>query len=179
MTDQQFHDKYYDQWYQNYRSMVFRKALFLIRNWHDAEDITQEVFLKIWLDGKHYANREPDHVKNTILVIARNKCYDLIKRKERLKETELAEWSPDQSGLFSASPGSDKGIFTDALNQMKPQHKWLIIQHHILGLTVKEIVKKLGISEGHVKKQLYYARQAMKELINEALEEENNHEKRR
>ena len=60
---------------ENYRSMVYRIALNFFRNIQDAEDITQEVMLKLYLRKEPFDG--PNHARNWLIQVTLNDCRSI------------------------------------------------------------------------------------------------------
>ena len=65
------------QIYDQYVNMVYKICLMMLKNPGDAEDVTQNVFLKLIKSGKEYESEK--HLKASLIVIAQNECKNQLK----------------------------------------------------------------------------------------------------
>lgn len=85
--------------YKKYYEQVMRYIMKYIRNYHDTEELTQDVFSKVYEKGE---NLDPGsgRVKKFIFTVARNRLIDFIKKNmremEKLKEAHLEETVMDE-----------------------------------------------------------------------------------
>ena len=62
-----------------HKSQIYQHALYLLGNREDAEDITQETFIKAW---EHRAKLRLTTVRSWLLKCAQNLCFNLLKRNK-------------------------------------------------------------------------------------------------
>ncbi len=147
----------FEQLYVTYKNLVFNLSLQYVQNKQDAEEITQDVFVKIH-QTLHTFKHEAK-IQTWIYRITVNKCLDFLKAKQSKKRfalftsiftssisTELA----DNADNIFAHPGVDleqkeslKIIF-DCLNQLPDKQKTALILHkieHIPQLEIAEIMQ--------------------------------------
>ncbi len=80
--------------YEKYYKQVMRYIMKYIHNYHDTEELAQDVFMRVYEKGKDL-DPESGRVKKFIFTIARNKAFDFIKKNkreiEKLKEAHFDE----------------------------------------------------------------------------------------
>ena len=62
-----------------HKAQVYQHTLYLLKNREDAEDITQETFIKAW---EHRSKLRPKTVRSWLLKCAQNLCFNLLKRQK-------------------------------------------------------------------------------------------------
>ncbi len=146
---------------------IFRFALFMLKNNDDAQDVTQEVLIKIW-----EKREELDQVRNRrawAITITRNKCLDLIKsRKEgvfSLDENMDAATSSTPYELLQVSDETD--WVKNLLEKLPILQKEVFYLRHFEGDTYKEIGESLNLDENKVKVYLHRARTFIKKSLEE------------
>jgi len=140
---------------QKYRDMVFRIALGYVRNIHDADDITQNVFAKLFIKGKTFDSAEAE--KAWLIRVAINEAKNLLKSAWRSKSAELDE-------SLAAPSYSDLQLY-DYVKKLKPKYRTVIYLHYYEDYKAKEIAGLLKISQNTVLTQLKRAREQLKEII--------------
>jgi RNA polymerase sigma-70 factor, ECF subfamily len=125
-----------------------------------AEDIVQEVFVKVW---KNIAKYEADKKFSTwIFAIAKNTAYDWLKKKKSIpfaafeKEdgTNLLEYVEDETILHSHAllqKMDDAKNAQEFLNSLSPQNKTILLLHHKHGFALSEIAEIMGHSNNTIK----------------------------
>lgn len=143
-----------------YSDDVFRIALSYCNNKSDAEDITQNTFLKLLQSDESFESVE--HIKKWLLRVAINNCKDIKKSfwqknilpLDDLTETEgAADFTQNDYDLYNAVT--------------KLQSKYRIVVHlfYYEDYPIKEISELLGIKETTVQTRLMRARRKLKELL--------------
>ena len=62
-----------------YKAQIYQHALYLLGNQEDAEDVTQETFIKAW---EHCGKLRPKTARSWLLKCAQNLCFNLLKRSK-------------------------------------------------------------------------------------------------
>lgn len=109
-----------------------------------AEDITQEAFEKAWIKKEHFKG---GNLKNWLIQIAINTARDSFKKNNRLVQIDNDE------DLVNTESESDlyKHYIIKALSEMDIDERELVILHHILGYSHKEIAEIVQKSEGAIR----------------------------
>jgi len=149
---------------QRWRDPIVRLCTRMLGNAHRAEDLAQEVFLRLYLKRSHY---EPSARFSTYLWrIAINLCIDEHRRQARHQETLLDESHPNPEGQedrwMSHEPGPDEslelremtGRVRLALERLPEAYRAVVVLRHYEGLRFREIGEILDIPEGTVKSRM-------------------------
>ena len=137
--------------FDNYTDTVYRIALNNVRNYADAQDVTQEVFTKLLESSKYFFDEK--HLKAWLIRVTINLCHDEHKRKKRMY---FAEPEVKEEAVFNESP------VLEAVNALPENYRNAIYLHYYEGYTAKEIGNMLGTKEGTVLSWLSRARQKLK-----------------
>jgi len=140
---------------RQYRGTVFRVALNFVKNVHDADDIAQEVFLKLYNLEKDFPTCEQE--KAWLIRVAVNQSKNFLKTAWRRNRADLDESIP-------ASRGADSDLL-GYVNRLKPKYRAVIYLHYYEGYSAKEIAALMKINLSAVTTQLKRAREQLKETI--------------
>lgn len=128
--------------YHRTRAAVYGLALSYLKNGHDAEDVTQDTFVRAWDKAEQY--RPQGKPLGWLLAIARNLA--LMKLRDRGKSQDLPE---DQwENLAIENPMvtlEDRQLLTAAMAVLTDQERQVVILHAVTGLRHKEIAALLEI----------------------------------
>lgn len=152
--------------YDTYYRDVYHFALFYTNNRQEAEDITQETFIKIMKNLGSLQN--PERLKTWIFSIAKHTAIDL-KRKQKfiqflpdwIYEKESEEATPENKAIQK----KEWEELQEALIKLKPTYRSIIILRGLKELSVKETAEIMGYSERKVRVDYHRAIQQMKKHI--------------
>lgn len=146
----------FDEIYHLYSRRVYRFAYSFLKNKPDAEEIVQEVFLRIWKNRKKIV--EYYSLKAFLFTISYNIIID--KFRERVKENKYREFLKENT--ITSDSDMDKKIeyadlnelYTKAIEHLPQRRQMIYKMHRFEGLTYNEIAKKLEISVKTVENQM-------------------------
>jgi len=148
-----------------YQQLIYTLAFRMLCNEADAEDITQETFIKVWQNMGRY--KQQYKFSTWIYKIASNTCYDKL-RSERVKNVNL-----DDYDAFSDTNQEEvvhnkelKKLILKLTNGLSPKQKLVFTLSDIEDLEVKEIQLITGLTAAKIKSNLYLARKYIKSKIN-------------
>jgi RNA polymerase sigma-70 factor (ECF subfamily) len=133
--------------YARYAENVYGYVRSIVRNHHEAEDITQHVFAKLMRVIGKYQEREVPFLA-WALRVARNVAVDYI-RSERLVPVEEIR-KADRVEADPAVAGAKTQDLREALATLPSAQREVLILRHVAGLSPIEIAKLTGKSEGSV-----------------------------
>jgi RNA polymerase sigma-70 factor (ECF subfamily) len=154
-----------------YQEDVFRICLGFSRNPSDAEDLSQDVYLKAFQNvGKV---RTPYALKEWLFRIARNTCLDHGKKRRVVRFFERTA-RPDnaveiRTPEYSADAGERLNSLKKAVSQLPTKQREVFVLREYGHLSYQELARTLGIKEGTVMSRLSRARRAIVDSVNEEL----------
>ena len=146
------------------RNQVFRLAKTLLQNAQEAEDVTQEVLLKLWTkrDGLS-AYRS---VEALALQITKNTCLNVLKSAQRqpMFDTDRLELNAADATPYQATEAADQRVIMEKLFAALPQQQRLVLHlRNVEGYSFEEIETITGLQVNHLRVLLHRARQQVKE----------------
>jgi len=157
-----------------HKAQIYQHALYLLRNREDAEDITQETFIKAW---EHRRKLRLKTVRSWLLKCAQNLCFNLLKRQKFQEpltegdETELEMLLHRHTHQSNPSPDEIvikqelKASVHCAIKKLPPEMRSVIIMRELEGMSFKEIAEVLEQPEGTVKSTAFRAHKRLRELL--------------
>lgn len=158
--------------YDLYITPIYRFIYFKVATKQDAEDLTSEVFLKIW----QYITETEEEIQNLRALLyrtARNLVIDFYSRsakRDLTQDLEVLETIRDerqQSLLSQIDVAFEMQDIEKVLRQLKDEYREVIILRYIEELSIAEIAKVLQKSKGSVRVLLHRALKVAKELANQ------------
>lgn len=161
MKSRVYENKLFSKLVKNYYNRVYKTALFYMKNKFDAEDITQDVFIKAF---EKIDFSKTDKSKFPILfIMAKNLSLNKLKsrsyKNEAIPQWELLSYyyNPEDEYIKSEELNS----INISLNKLKPDDREVLILKHYQDCSYKEISEILNIPIGTVMSRLYSARKKM------------------
>lgn len=168
---------------RNYQNMVFSTAMRLVANQSEAEDISQEVFLKAY---ERFAElRDSPTAGGWLKTVATNMSLNHLSRY-RSRWTFFSE-------LFSAAPDEEESRLPDfaapgdlayeleqtdahhlvelALQELPAPQRVPLVLYHLEGMKYEEIAARLKVSLGKVKTDIFRGREALRKKLASKFEE--------
>jgi RNA polymerase sigma-70 factor (ECF subfamily) len=157
---------------REHRDRVYGLALYSLHNREDAEDITQEVLIRLW---KHRRKVDPEGVRPWLLKVTRNACCDTV-RKRRVQiarlghaDTEAAETMPASSPTPHAEAESAdfQRRLSAAIARLPEPLRSVVILREIQQLKYDEIAMTLEKPLNSIKVYLHRGRKLLREELRE------------
>jgi RNA polymerase sigma factor (sigma-70 family) len=145
-----------------FQAEVYGLCVRLLNHRHDAEDVTQEVFLRIFRSLKRWDATRP--LKPWVMGIAVNRCRTWL--TQRARRPELADYLQDTV----PGPAADDSAellreIHDALAELRPEYREVFVLFHEYGHPYEDIAQALDRPVGTIKTWLHRARLEMLERL--------------
>jgi len=158
----------WDEIVREHSGRVYRLAFRLTGNRHDAEDLTQEVFVRVFRSLNSYS---PGTFEGWLHRITTNLFLDQVRRKQRIRFDALPEDAADR--LAGSDPGPERtwehnNLDYDiqrALDSLAPDFRAAVVLCDIEGLSYEEIAATLGIKLGTVRSRIHRGRAQLREAL--------------
>src|SRR5215207_413662 len=160
---------------ERHRSMVYRVAYQFAGNHHDAEDIAQEVFIKVFRSLGRF--RQDAQLTSWMYRIVMNACIDHRRRHSPAGAAPFGEEAEQRMlNTPAEAPGPEERAYAGELGEvleaeiqrLPPGQRVVFIMRHHQGLKLGEIADALGLAEGTVKRQLHAAVHRLRHALTHA-----------
>ncbi len=141
----------YEALISRYEPLVFQYCLRYLRSRSDAEEVTQEVFLRVFHHIKQFESRSS--FKTWLMKITQNQCsrrYNQLKRRHEIEESYKSELLEISEHSYDENINRD-GLATQVLNELKADDREILSLRHITGLNLTEVADVLDISNSAAK----------------------------
>ena len=142
-------------WYDAYGTDILRYCFMMLGNRTDAEDATQETFLKAWRNIGRYEARNGCSPKSWIIRIAGNTCRDYLRRAWHKYESRLIT-TEDLQKLGNA-PDESRELIMDVMN-LPEKYREVVLLVFMQGMTVREAAECMQTSASTISRRLEKAR---------------------
>ena len=153
--------------FDRYRGRIYSYALRLSENTSMADEVVQDVFLKVWL--KREALPEVENFSAWLYAIARNRMFDMMKlqaREMHARETVQEEDAPGANNAeLSLLEKEQQLLLKDALAKLSPRQQLIYNLSRDRGMKHEEIAHTLNISRNTVKTHLVHALRVIRDHI--------------
>jgi RNA polymerase sigma-70 factor (ECF subfamily) len=166
---QEFDETAFRKLVDDYRDMVFRTCMGIVRNAYDADDLAQEVFIEVFNSISTF--RADSKISTWLYRIAVNKSLNFLrsqKRKRFFQSIGLASTSdvPEQSYSSDSIENDQRKQILDAAIQALPENqRTAFILHKIEDLSYKEISEIMEVSLSSVESLLFRAKQNLQKRL--------------
>jgi RNA polymerase sigma factor (sigma-70 family) len=152
---------------REHSARVYRLAYRLTGNQHDAEDLTQEVFVRVF---RSLADYQPGTFEGWLHRITTNLFLDQVRRKAKIRFEGL----PEDAERIRGREATPAQVYEDthfdhdvqaALDALLPEYRAAVVLCDIEGLTYEEIADVLGIKLGTVRSRIHRGRSQLREAL--------------
>lgn len=152
-------------------SAAHRLARFLTRDESDADDVVQEAFLRALKYFGGFRGGGASQSRAWLLAIVRNMAYSWRRRRGGDASTTEFDEAVHSEAIADAHPESvlsrndSRETLADALDQLSPDFREVIVLREIEGLSYKEISEVVDVPVGTVMSRLSRARKRLQETL--------------
>lgn len=161
-----------------YRDRIYTFALYNLGNKEEAEDVTQEVLIRLW---KHIDNVQMETLPAWMNRVTKNACIDVVRRR-RAYQNRVVAIGEDEHLLYAHAPGPTPEAaahaseirvrIRDALTQLKEPYRSIVIYREIQDLKYDEICATMDLPLNTVKSYLHRGRKMLRDKLSETLNDE-------
>lgn len=157
----------WDELVRQHADRVYRLAYRLSGNQQDAEDLTQETFIRVFRSVQNY---QPGTFEGWLHRITTNLFLDMVRRRSRIRMEAL----PEDYDRVPADDPNPEQIYHDsrlgpdlqaALDSLPPEFRAAVVLCDIEGLSYEEIGATLGVKLGTVRSRIHRGRQALRDYL--------------
>lgn len=151
---------------EGHKNRVFNYCLRVVGNYHTAEELSQEIFIKVYRSIESYDWRKAS-LSTWIYSISRHTCLNCL-RDEKFHQTELIKEDFEDTNISLEGQYIIKEDWTQlarAINSLKLEDREIVIMKDYLGFKYGEIGLITGLPPGTVKSRLHGIRMRLKKIL--------------
>ncbi|MDF2950978.1 MAG: hypothetical protein K0S18_561 [Anaerocolumna sp.] len=149
---------------REYGNDVLRTAYMYVKDKHTAEDIFQDVFIKV--NNKLHTFQGDSSIKTWIIRITINTCKDYLKSAWNQKVIPMMEYQentlPSEDHFSAVEKQEESQMIRQTVMKLPDKYKDIILCVYFQDMTISEAAKSLRIAEGTAKSRLSRAKERLK-----------------
>ena len=152
---------------ERYQDIVFGTAFNMTRNRALAEELAQEAFLSAWRGIRSFRRGRPFKpwlmriLVNTVMAHRRRRAVETTP----IEGSEVEEEADAERPENVAESRSEQQALQSAIGELSPDHRQVVVLRYFAEMTVPELARTAGLTEGTVKSRLYRAHQALRQQL--------------
>ncbi|MBQ3532358.1 MAG: RNA polymerase sigma factor [Oscillospiraceae bacterium] len=152
---------------ETYETSVYRLALRMCGNAHDAEEVTQEAFLAAWKGLPAF--RGESKFSSWLYQLTSNAAIDFLRREKRHRGATPIEEEVDLAAPGTPQQAAEEAELREALQQaldaLTPEHRQIFLLRQMQQMSYEEIGRLLGLESGTVKSRLSRAKKQLRQIL--------------
>jgi len=156
-----------------HKDRVFSYSFYVLRNREDAEDVTQEVFIKLW---RYLEKIDTDRSAAWLMKVAHNQCISLVrKRNKSLRERKVlddtvvetlpAKADTDTHPELALQQREIQKTLLSALEKLPVKTRSIMILHYYHGLKYQEIEEIVDTKVNTIKVEVHRGKKLLKKIL--------------
>lgn len=157
--------------YHRYKNALFFKALEIVKNESDAEDILQEAFIKIAKNVRSIGDVSGKETASFLIVITKNTAYDFVRKSSKITELPLSEAEPpiDENALLNLVGEIEYKEIVSIITAIPSPYNEVLYLHYVKDYSIKKTADILGKKTATVKMQLVRGKRMLTDALSEVL----------
>ena len=152
---------------EEHADSVYRLAYRLSGNQHDAEDLSQETFMRVFRNLKGY---QPGTFEGWLHRITTNLFLDMVRRRQKIRMEALPEdyervAGSDLTPEEAFSTANLDPALQRALDGLSPEFRVAVVLCDVVGMSYEEIGETLGVKMGTVRSRIHRGRAQLRESL--------------
>ncbi|MDG5470678.1 RNA polymerase sigma factor SigX [Jeotgalibacillus sp. ET6] len=173
-------DSVFKRLYTDYQQDVFQFLIYLVKNRDIAEDLMQEVFIRVMKSYEGFQGKSSE--KTWLFSIAKNVAIDHFRKQSTIKKRIMSsfDWSKKEQAADSLLPSeiaelneSMRELYA-CLDQCTTDQRMVVIMRYIQELSIAETAQILGWTEGKVKTTQHRAIKSLRDKMSKREGEEGS-----
>jgi len=155
------------RFFHAFKNKIYSFSFSFTRSAEVAEEITQDVFIKVWTN--HESLNEIENIDAWLSAITRNLCFNYLKKSALEKKTkdlfQKTQTDSEQNVEQYLSYKDKANQVAEAINQLSPQQRLIFNLNRNKGLKNEEIARQLNLSPNTVKTHMVSALRKIRSFL--------------
>jgi len=165
--------KAFSELIKRYYEMVYAVSFGVINNREEAQDITQEIFIKLPDRLQRFEGRSK--FKTWLYRVTVNSTIDFVRKRKPTVPLDHAQnfEHPGKGPVEAASQNERKKIVKEAMSALSAEHRAILVLREWHEMSYDEIAEILDLERGTVMSRLHYARKALADVLGVKIKEDD------
>ena len=150
----------FEQVYLRYKGVMYRVAYDILHHKEDAEDAVHAAFESMAKNIEKISGVDCPKTYAYAVIIVERKAIDILRKNSHTVGTDFIEWEP---GIEIPLPGD--GALADALAQLKPSYREMILLHCAYGYKTDELAEMFDMKVDTVRKLIWRGKNILKKTL--------------
>ncbi len=144
---------------------IFSQAYSILGNQNDAEDITQETFIRLWKMAPAW-KQDKAEITTWLYRVVKNQCIDKIRKDKKFTDEDIKDHQDNKLNAFEKLQNKerDKKLYM-AISSLPSRQKKVTIMRHIYGYTNYEIADEMNISVAAVESLIARGKRSISQML--------------
>ena len=151
----------FEQLYMTYRDLMYYLTFQITKSQEDAEDAVHQAFLYVIENLEKINDVSSNQTKSFLSIIAEHKAIDLVRKRHPVYDLSTMEQA------IAVSLPDDGDELAQAMAKLPRRYQDILLLHYDNGYSTHELSKMLGMSYATVRKLLWRAKDALREILPE------------
>jgi len=158
---------------QQHKDCVLGYSYYFLRNREDAEDVTQDVFVRLW---QHWDEIDKNKIKAWVMQVAHHRCIDFTRKRKRIHKDSYKTASKPNTTVYQSSTkmqdpneqfelNETQRLLLNALEGLPERTKSMMLMHYFQDLKFETIADILDVNINTVKVTIHRGRKMLKGVI--------------
>jgi len=144
---------------------IFSQAYSILGNKNDAEDITQESFIRLWKIAPNW-KKDKAEVTTWLYRVVKNLCIDKIRKNKNFKDEDILEHKDLKLNAFEQLQNKERSkILYDSIKQLPKRQEKALIMRHLYGYANYEIADEMNISTEAVESLIARGKRTISKIL--------------
>ena len=158
---------------KQYQDMVYTICLRMLSNQQDAEDLSQEILIKLYKVLHKYEAKAP--FAAWVYRVAYNEGLNRIRSLKRkaytvaIEDNENQDWAETKNMLDELALEEQKSMILEAIDSLKEDERFIVMAYYYDSVPLKELASIMNLTESNVKIKLHRARKQLAGKLNSCI----------
>ncbi|MEM7360876.1 MAG: sigma-70 family RNA polymerase sigma factor [Pseudomonadota bacterium] len=154
-----------------HQQLIYSQAMYILANQSDAEDATQEAYIRLWAKMNNAAQQDQldsNTGKAWLLRVVRNLCIDKLRKRKPVADEELDEMQSEAAQSRPVAALMQKQVsawLSNAIEKLKEPYRSLIILADLQQRSIKDVASTLELNENQAKVYIHRGRKQLRVLL--------------
>lgn len=150
--------------YTEYSTLMLKAAMSILKDSHKADDALSESFMRILHNLDTVSRLSEGQTKKYVLIVAKNVCFNMIKKEKNIENIDDINLSVPSAENEVINRDAENRVI-NIVKSLPDIYRDALYLNLVLGFSVQEAAKSLGLSHESVRKRIWRGKRMLKEML--------------